>query len=208
MSYLSSRSTLVISLASSDWIGPLRLLPPHEAELLNLISIDFGMGGRAIPPGGLTDFLRDLHLLGNDIPAEEFSKTAESIAEAVRRLAGQAEQLFKVVQAIGGTWETRLGKWFKNGHLKLEAITDFDYEQALGSDVFSKLRNHFQQGRKDYPINNFADAMALCYLQHLTSRSEADLTRPVPRFFASSDIFPKAVAAADDANFLTFAVGR
>ena len=79
--------TLVISLASSDWIGPLRLLPPHEAELLNLISIDFGMGGRAIPPGGLTDFLRDLHLLGNDTQAEEFSKTAESIAEAVRRLA-------------------------------------------------------------------------------------------------------------------------
>ena len=115
--------------------------------------------------------------------------------------------MFKIVQAIGGTWETRLGKWFKNGHLKLEAVADFDYEQALGSEAFSKLRNHFQLGRPEYPINNFADALALCYLQHLTSRAEADKKRPVPRFFASSSIFPKAVAAVNDANFLTFAVG-
>ena len=181
-----SVETLVTSLAASGWLGPMQLLPPHESELLNLISRDFGLGRGTAPLGNLQDFLHHLRPVDKKAYEGEGMQSVAGISAAVKQQAVQAEQLFKTVQAIGGNWETRLGSWYKSKLLILGKYKDFDYELALSSDLFQQLRSHFQRQRPEFGINNFADAMAFCYLHHRANLASQDDKAALPRFFAST----------------------
>jgi hypothetical protein len=54
------RTALVRSLLSAGWLGPVRMLHPHQAEFLNLIDLEFGIGPTGPPSGGVQQFLLDI----------------------------------------------------------------------------------------------------------------------------------------------------
>jgi hypothetical protein len=196
-----SPNALVTSLAAAKWVGAMQLLQPHQSEFLNLVSLEFELTGRSVPPGGLGQFLRDAGLQDSAADANL------PIRELVDQQAGQADTLFKVVQAIGGTWETRLADWYKGGHLRLtgDSESDFDFDHALESPRFEKLRRYFDQNRRDYPINNLVDAMALCFLQHCLEKFKSDMIKhPLPRFFASTPLIRGVLGAINEEDFLTY----
>src|SRR5437870_8617120 len=55
--------TLVQCLAASGWLGQIQLLPPHQAEFLNLLNLDFGLMARQ-PEEHAKEFLNQIRAAG------------------------------------------------------------------------------------------------------------------------------------------------
>ncbi|HEY6352369.1 MAG TPA: hypothetical protein VI636_23470 [Candidatus Angelobacter sp.] len=203
-----SRNTLVISLAAAGWLGQMQMLQPHQSELLNLISMGFGLADRKVPPGGIGQFLRNAEFIGtHNIMSFENAKE-EEINRLVEEQAGDAERLFKAVQAISGTWETRLMSWHKSEHLKLRADPEFEFAVALRSELFDRLLQHFEKARPDFSINNYTDALAMCYLHQRKMLFEQGKSNLFPRFFASSPTFEVGALAHLDGSLFAEAIRR
>src|SRR5438105_8098422 len=63
----NDQGSLVVSLAAAGWLGPMHMLQPHQAEFLNLVSLEFELYGRMDPPGGMEQFFRDTELPNDDM---------------------------------------------------------------------------------------------------------------------------------------------
>jgi hypothetical protein len=176
---------LVHCLEGAGWFGPLRMLQPHQAELYKLVSREFEIGSVGPPEGGATQFVKDVQLEG--LQQIEFAKLAdlppEGIAAVVRKQAGSAPTLFKVVQCVRPYgWKARLARWARSKLIEVDG-EPYDYRSLLSTKTFELLLAEFDKERPKFGANNFADAVALCQLAQRTRDYEAGKAR-IPRFFS------------------------
>jgi hypothetical protein len=185
--------TLMHALLSSGWIGDFRMLPPHQAEFLNLLNLDFGVGVERDPKGRAREFFRELQshhaLSGKNISPDE------DLLGYVQNHAGSAMNLFKAVQCIRGTWQTRLVRWHEKHLLHLDAAR-VDYARLLKLPHFSPIKNAFEVSRPGRSVINVADSVAVCLLIDSLRKFERGESRGVPRFMVPTNLFRDAIRAA------------
>jgi hypothetical protein len=185
--YFKSDTALVHSLIGAGWLGKIRLLQPHQAEFLRLIDTHFGIASGSPPTGGPRQFVRDARLRAStEFDLDKLPDTSdEEIAELVQTQAGNAPTLFKIVHAVRHNWKSRLAGWVNTGLLELDTHPP-DYTAIVSSPEFDKLKSRFDKERQFFPVNNFADAMALCLLGQQVKAFVTSKSDHIPRFFASA----------------------
>jgi hypothetical protein len=185
--------TLVHCLAAAGWLGPIQMLPPHEAELLALLKGGFGSpSGFSNPKQFAKAFLRAIQI-PNDLP-DLAGMTAEDRIATVRKQVGSAEKFFKAVQCIRGTWRTRLLAWEEQGRLVFSS-GEMPLASILRSSRFSRLKEVLDARRPDRALNNFADAVAVQIL--LNRLSQFRSSKALPVFYSSSPLLQAAIREAD-----------
>lgn len=100
--------TLVLCLAFSGRLGPIKMLPPHQAEFLASLNRNFGIVINLPPDQMVRQFLESVN------QTESIKKEASVLKEAdqrktleyVREHAGSATNFFKILQLV----EVLLGK--------------------------------------------------------------------------------------------------
>ncbi len=201
----NSKRTLVHSLAASGWLGKIHMLPPHQAEFLTLLNIYFGDRTESRLETLANSFIKAVKIRGStdvDVDVVAINKmNEEELIRFVNQQAGSAEKFFKTVQCINGNWQTRLWNWREKRILELER-KEYDYTLLIHTKTFKKLKDAFQSKRRDKPISNFADAMAVCMLIQLFDKFKSGEhkngePRHIPRFFLSSRLFRSALRIAD-----------
>jgi hypothetical protein len=199
------KRTLVLSLAACGWLGKIRMLPPHQSELLHLLNIDLGVGIEPDPVGQARAFLRALNLIGKpESFIEAFDLySSEDLLNYVRKQAASAIDFFKAIQCIRGNWHTKLLGWAQSGLLQLEAM-QFDYRAIINSDEFHALKDAFDRKRPDRQMNNFADACVVALLISLVRQFNEGESQVLPRFLVPSPLFRDVVNAAGLADRLSY----
>lgn len=192
--FLQKDKTLMHALLSSGWIGTFRMLPPHQAEFLNLLNLDFGVGVERDPKGRAHEFFLELRSSGA-LSGENVSPD-EDLLSYVRDHAGSAMNLFKAVQCIRGTWQTRLVRWHEGELLRLDAAR-VDYAPLLRSPTFHALKKAFENSRPGRSVVNVADAFAVCLLIDALRKFEKGESRGVPRFMVPTKLFREAIRDAN-----------
>ena len=205
----SSRYTLVQCLATGGWLGPISLLRPHQAELLGQLDAGFpDMTNRPFQDLS-AELLQSVGLGTNSewTPQAIASLTDDSMDEFVVRHSGSAERFYKALQSVRyGTWKHRLRRLREEGLLALRR-DEMDLDQILASEEFRAAQRGFEAVRPDYPINNFADAVAVTLLiEKLRAYRRGDVHR-VPRFLVPSRLFYRAIDRADLHNELLYDLG-
>jgi hypothetical protein len=190
--------TLVQCLASGGWLGAIQLLPPHQAEFLNLLNLDFGVAVEKEPEARAQEFLYRIKVAGainNELLSVQQNHEA-NIVEFVREHASSAINLFKAVQCIRGVnWQRRLANWRATGRLRLKSV-DFNYSTILNSPVFQNIKKSFDLKRPKTTVNNFADAVAVVLLIYLVSSYKKGETDKIPRLFVPTHLFREAIIDA------------
>lgn len=181
--------TLVLCLAFSGRLGPIKLLPPHQAEFLASLNKDFGLHIN-LPSGQMVRQFLDAVSRTASIKREASvlrEADEEKTLEYVRQHAGSATNFFKILQLVRGvTWQERLVKMRRDKNLRL-ARHDVDYEEVIESTVFQKLYRAFDDIRKHRLTANFADAVALTMLARQVEEIRAGNRKSIPRFYVSAE---------------------
>ena len=182
--------SFVHCLLGAGWLGPIKMLPPHQAEFCQLLAGHFGVKSYGRPPGGALQFIRDSGLNHSHIiTLSSLSDVPPSkLTEIIHEQAGNAPTLFKVTHCISGTWETRLASWVRSAFLKTPN-DEYDYDALASSQEFSLLRASFDQHRPKLNVNNFADAMALCMLVSRVRAYKEGKSSRIPYFWASHRLY-------------------
>lgn len=173
--------TLVCSLISGGFVGPFRLLPPHQDEFLNKVNSDFDGTDYDDWRGEIRKFVGDSEL---DLNADQFLSQLQTQNEEdlIRRFTDYTEMTKKAfnVSHCLLPWDRRLAKWDRK---KLLFINDKrpDYDAIFSSREFERLKNSFNNHRT-HTINNFIDATALTILI-FQAREFKNGTKLAPRFF-------------------------
>jgi hypothetical protein len=192
----SNNVTLVRCLLRAGWFGPVRMLAPHKAEFATRLVHLVERPPQRLPVGGPRQFFRNALLDDPEVPLTVLANKKVGISVKV------AVDLFKAVQSVG-YWEDRFRDLKKRNLLDLASDEDFNYGKALNGEHFPKLRRFFNDARPSVPVNNFTDAMALCYLDHLLRIAIANGS-PTPVLFVANSIMWDAVASLNDTRFLTY----
>ena len=185
-------NTLVSCLAAGGWLGPIHLLPPHQAEFLTGLTLDFGVGKTRNDPEQFARMFLNAVRKAQDtgevaISVDELTST--ELLEYVRDHAGSAVTIFKAIQCIrGGTWEIRLAGMRKRKTLEL-STQKLDFASIINSPAFDKILSIFNKRRKHRIPSNFSDSVATCILISFIKDLKDNSSKRVPRFFDSSDLF-------------------
>ena len=186
--------TLVLCLAFSGRLGPIKMLPPHQAEFLASLNKDFGLNEIGQTPGQLVrSFLKEvgqaaaINVGQHFVPLEEMDD--KQALMYVRQHAEKAIDFFKIIQLIRGvTWRGRLLSLRESGTLQLDA-EKVDYDRVIRSGVFDTLREKFKEHRPRYGrVANFADAVALTILSHQVEDFNKGKIDKVSRLFAATEL--------------------
>ncbi|HSS49110.1 MAG TPA: hypothetical protein VLX28_09195 [Thermoanaerobaculia bacterium] len=197
------KRVLVQCLATSGWLGKIRMLPSHEAEFKRLLDLDFGIGIEVDPMERMRQFLKAVDIAGT---AEEWARAydslyPENLLEFVKKHAGSAMRFFKVIQCIRGVWHSRLINFTNNNILLLEKES-FDYSEVTRSRSFQTLHDIYQRMRPKRTVNNFADAFAIALLTLRVEALQRGEPRSIPRFFASTSLISDVVQQAGLSSLL------
>jgi hypothetical protein len=192
--------TLVDCLAANGWLGPVQMLPPHQAEFLAGLKLNFGVGrNEEVNP---REFAHKFLEAASEVGAISYEASSlgafsrEELVQFVRKHAGSAISLFKAFQCIrGGTWENRLSQLREQGYMLLDP-NPLDYISLIHSPEFDKVKQSFDRRRRTKPVSNFADAAAVVSLISLVRDFNTGKAKRLPRFFVSTPVFQKAVEAA------------
>ncbi len=199
-------SALVAALLAAGWLGPFRMLPPHQAEILRQLDRNEAFSTTtAWRPAVQDRFFEALGLLrrdsdpsGDTTPPSLKDLSAESRRRFLRDQKDKAPQLFKAVQCVRYPWWQRLELWRREGDELLDL-------RSLGLDIadlterpeFNPVAERFAAIRGDHSerstagpemalrFNDFADAVALMALLELVERYQRDELAMAPRFFSN-----------------------
>lgn len=163
---------LVWALFVAGDIGAVRLLPPHQAELLALLQYRLYIDDDSQHQVYVTEFLRHVHSLLEHIHAPE------------DRLVTR----FKAQEAVWSPWRTRLATLLEARILDVDTVRQ-DYSVLVKTPVFHRLYDCLTDHRPLKSMNNFADAAALASLLDAAERFRAKRADEVPFFYASSSLF-------------------
>jgi hypothetical protein len=187
---------LARSLVLGGWLGPVRMLVPHQAEFLNLLDLDFGIGLTKNWLLAAQDFLHALQI-DPKLPSGRSLKdlSEQEIRGYVQAQAASAARFFNAVQAVNGTWMSRLARLRSSGLLDLSA-EEIDIEKLFKAHRFKKVKAALDHLRPEVSLNNFADAAAAELLMRQIEELQDGVTKFVPRFFASSRTLETAITNA------------
>lgn len=191
-------NTLVNCLASSGWLKEILILPPHQAEFLTLMNIEFGILETKNIEDKIHDFLIEANiydeLYGEKITIEKLSNS--ELTDFVKKQAGKATTFFKAIQSIRyGDWRSRLL------HIKEKKIVKIDYQKfnfknIIGTEILPIIKNILDQVREGLTTNNFADAVAIKILIDFLDDFKKGYANIFPIFFDSTGLFYNVIRKA------------
>jgi hypothetical protein len=181
---------LVRMLLCAGWLGPVRLLPPHQSELLSLITFDF-------PTKDLGRFEAAVACLKRAaVPAGIAAPAESDLVTSARETAEKAMHDFKVAEACRVPWSRRLSGWKARGILDMETIVP-DYSTIIDRPEFSKLERALTKRRPDTPRNNLSDAAAVMTAVYALERINDGGPRHVPLLYLPPGLLRRAVQSGD-----------
>ena len=191
-----SDSALIHALLAAGYLGPIRLLPPHEEELLRALRstdnvfFDARRTNLEREHSLRRRFLAETGVLGERValPRPISEMTNDELTTFVRKQAGSAKRYFKAFQFVRWRWWECLENW-RNRSLFATSPLPLDLPALIGSDRFREIRTHLSKIR---PLslsggpadrNNFADALSLTMMLELTKQFKQGETNRLPRFY-------------------------
>jgi hypothetical protein len=206
---------LVHCLAYAGWLGEIKLLPPHQAEFLNLLEHDFHLANVTEKPWDLAN-----RLLQEGLDQGQLTAGTETISlDQLERLKGPelvaavgdkvelAKEIFKLLQCIKGTWRSRFLAWQEQG--TFQDSDSFDPIPYLQDEIFLKVRNALESGRKHLSINNFSDALAVTILAGRTRDFKRGVAgAKLPLFFNHPGKLKDAIEKAGVQRDLEYRVSK
>ncbi|MCU1580034.1 MAG: hypothetical protein JWP19_2238 [Rhodoglobus sp.] len=191
----SDENQLVQSLFSSNFLGPVRLLAPHRAELIAQIA---SWQSERISKRQLQT-VRDQLLNSKEMAqVERFSAKLDALEEhsddgdvGVDQVVAELRRLdyaaFVYVEALSGSWQSRITRLTRDLQLLNLApagesmrILQETAEYRLVHEGLSRLR------RKEHSFSTAVDAAAIASLIRMNERANGRAGREFPRFFTSS----------------------
>jgi hypothetical protein len=176
--------SLVEALAAAGFLGVIRMLPPHQAELEKLRSFNFGIpfDGDHSPNAVALAFVRAI-FEQSEIMLE--IKSIEDLVEGeIIRTLEQSftpRHQFQFLQGIQGGPFT----YAKSTHesLRLESYPEEVFLGLLAHEKFDDLHRSFQAERPNFSRSNIADAMAIVSLISQIEKYVSGESNLVPRFY-------------------------
>ncbi|HJQ69826.1 MAG TPA: hypothetical protein VKA70_12675 [Blastocatellia bacterium] len=195
-------TVLAHCLAASGRLGTIKMLPPHQAEFLNVLKATEAANEKTDYKQLAREFLHEVNLEGAvryEMPKPDrdgrVMKDAE-LLQSVRNNVVSAVNLFKTIQLIrGGGWNKRLTNMIRQKWLELDKWK-VDYTDIIKSKTFLDLKRALDELRSTRKVNNFADAVALSILISRVQAFRKDRSNPVPRLFVSTPLLFSAVEKA------------
>lgn len=178
----NSDITLVCSLVSGGFVGPFRLLPPHQNEFLDKIKTRFGGVTYERWRDEARAFVTDTRL---DLNPDEFLSRLQTSSndELIERFTEHTDMTKRGLNVSHCLlpWDRRLTAWQRKRLLVTDAVKQ-DYEAIFSSPTFETLKSALDS-RRTFKINNFIDATALTILMDETRAFKDGGQKRVPRFF-------------------------
>jgi hypothetical protein len=204
-------TTLVHALYTSGILGQVKMLPPHQAEFLNLLNINFGLGESWAPTREsvhtFLDRLVSKAVIKKSIAPLMHMNHPQQL-EYVHENAEVAISLFKFVELVRGlSWQSRLTDYIRRETLRVETPS-FEYISLSQKDEFAVFRKAFDAKRRDprKVMNNIADAFALSILFDMKERVKSNKAINIPHFFLSTTALQEVLLEPEVRDLLTFEV--
>jgi hypothetical protein len=190
-----SPRTLIQCLFSGGWLGPVRMLAPHQSEFLSLLQYGFGVG----PPEEFKR--REQELIDTFEWANDPTRDAKWAFTQISSHA-LAQTVFKIVETTQSYWKTRLEDWYERDILSPSTL-ELSQAQVVVSPYFNRLRVALDELRPRVKMSNFADAAALAALAMTVERFAAGEADRLPLVYASR-LFFHAVERAGLADAMLY----
>lgn len=162
--------TLVECLFSSGWLGPVRMLSPHQAEFLALLNVGLDVGDEEQFNQITEEYLATFEYEDNTQWAVEQISTHSL-----------AQRTFKSIELTRLFWKKRIAQWRADKLLETETLL-IDFDKVLKSPTCQELRNAFDRYRPSFRRSNLADAIALTGLAVEIKR--ASVSKRLPLLFS------------------------
>ncbi len=193
--FYSSRDLYVHCFASKGWLGMIRMLSPHEEEMLSKLDRLFKARYPDVPELALNELLPYLDLnafmkkAGNHLDADEIKQYA-------KKLQKDAGPLFKISSVLElPTWFDRYKALMReNQTIKFEQDS-YDPINLQKKDIYPTIWKAINEQRPydRYEKNNHMDALALTVLHEKLKQAETDLSIPIPVFYSSHPVINRAL---------------
>lgn len=181
--------TSVQVLLSAGWLGPVRMLPPHQSELLTLLALKFGVNAE--------NFARDAVTFKARVDSFKTMRQPR-VQDDIGTAAGHAADaipLFKYAEMARLPWPERLHEWTAHKEvLDLETIAP-KYSDIMERAEFHRLYNVLADKRRDTPRNNFADAAAVVTI--IAALADVQKTKRVPLVYVATRRLWEALREAE-----------
>ncbi|MCP4601464.1 MAG: hypothetical protein GY847_13260 [Proteobacteria bacterium] len=194
--HFSHPRILIQCLMAAGWLRPIEMLLPHQAEFLQGLNMDFGVGSHTTQSERhVIQFLDALGMskgtVEEEIPLRSFSD--KELLQYVRKRAGRAVDVFKAIESIKETWPARLVEWRKKDVLRLagSVFEKTDYREFVGRRPFVCTRQTMEELRPRRYTANYSDAMAVALLADGMKSFKEGRSKRLPRFFVSTRIWKK-----------------
>jgi hypothetical protein len=176
---------LIQTLLSAGWLGPVRLLPPHQSELLTKITFDFAP---------LTEETFRTAVANVVASVQNANAKAESsdLIDSARETSRVAIAEFISLEASRISWRRRLSEWRNRGILAYETIAT-DYAELLQSDDYNLMERRLASSRPDMTINNVNDAAAIATVTAALRDYEAGNTKRIPLLYVGTTTIRRAL---------------
>ena len=186
-------------LFSAGWLGPVRLLPPHQAELLSLVTLNFGVDSNG--------FARKARTVRKTVESHLPPQSGNDLVDDARSTAERARELFKMIEACRLAWPARIRSWREgpNPILDLETFTP-DYAKIVNAEKFHDIETALARKRYAKERNNSTDAAAILTLVEAVAAREK--TRRMPLFYVPSRNHWEVLRETGIAEKLTYAGAR
>lgn len=186
-SVFDGNDALLWALAALGHVSSIRLLAPHQAELLTLVQYDFH---------------RD-DTISDDERLATFSHDARPPRGAA--FNGRVVVATKMLAASWLPWKSRLTKLVGKKTLDLETARH-DYTRIVETKIFHDLYDRFNSHRSGRTVNNFADAAALASLLTAVEEFRKGESNEAPVFYASSTLFADVLREVGERDSLILKV--
>lgn len=180
---------LVRMLLSAGWIGPVRLLPPHQSELLSLITFDF-------PKKTAGTFQSAVKCLRKAVAARATAEPESDLVGSARQTAEKATLDFKLSEACRQPWPRRLSGWKSKGILDLETIVP-NYSKIIDTPEFTKIEQALGLQRPEMQRNNLSDAAAVMTAVYALDRVREGSDRHIPLLYLPRGFLRQAVTNSE-----------
>jgi hypothetical protein len=176
---------LIQTLLSAGWLGQVRLLTPHQSELLTKITFDFV---------SLTEstFYQAVEHVSASLQKSRAEAQSADLIDSARQTSRAAIAEFISIEASRLSWRKRLAEWRTRGILSYDTIPT-DYAQLLRSDDYNVMERALAAERPDMTINNVNDAAAIATVTAALRDYEAGNTKRIPLLYVGTTTIRRAL---------------
>lgn len=192
---LESPQTLVHSLAYFGWVKNIRMLAPHQDELVDYLDKKYLLPiytDKQADQDTINDLLHSVGLLHIDKLKELIDN--DEIKQYLAQFKDHSVELFKVNYFIKDfNWLDRLKRVISFDSNAVVAIDEstYDLAAALRTSLFKKLIATFDVDRSEKGRNNFRDALALTLIKQKINDFSGGHVNSFPVFYATTFVIKK-----------------